>query len=307
MELRQLTTFLAVAHHLSFTRAAQELGYVQSSVTTQIKTLERDLGVRLFERLGRRVLLTAAGEELRGHSRDLLERCELARAATQRAHGRPHEFRGTLRVAAPGSLCAYRLPTVLQHVQQRFPQLSVVLGSADRATMLTNLADGELDVGLFLEEELHAPMLTVRRLGTEPLRLVAHPEHPLTTATRVSTTDLANHTLLLSEPRCAQRETMERELHRAGVRTTVMEFLSVEAQKRCAAAGLGLAPIPVRTALEDVERGELVILPWQVELDLGVFIAWHKHRQIPALNELIAAATNLWHADRTEWANTAVV
>ncbi|WP_082126945.1 LysR family transcriptional regulator [Allosalinactinospora lopnorensis] len=294
MELRQLATFLAVARHLSFTRASQELGYVQSSVTAQIKALESDLDAPLFERLGRRVTLTQAGHELRRHAQEILERAEQAREAVHVAHGRPHEARGILRVAAPGSLCAYRLPTVLRRLQDRFTRLSLVFGPAERTTVLDTLADGSLDVGFLLEESIVAPMLAVERLADEPLRLVAHPDHPLAASDRVATADLADQTMLVSEPDCAQREVVEREFQRAGIRPVVMEFLGVEAQKRCAAEGLGVAMIPVRAAAGETHRGELVVLPWQVAPVLGIYIARHKNRRIPALDALTHAARELW-------------
>ncbi|MBB4930960.1 DNA-binding transcriptional LysR family regulator [Lipingzhangella halophila] len=294
MELRHLTTFLAVAHHLSFTRAAQELGYVQSSVTVQVKSLENDLDVALFERLGRRVTLTPAGEELRTHARELLERAEQAREAVQLAHGQPHQVNGTLRVAAPGSLCAYRLPGVLRRLKERFPRLSLVFGPAERATVLDTLTDGSLDVGFLLEEDIVAPRLAVERLADEPLRLVAHPSHPLAAAEAVTTADLGDQTMLVSEPDCAQREVIEREFQRAGIRPVLMEFLSIEAQKRCAAEGLGVAMVPIRSAADELHRGELVTLSWEVTPTLGVYIAHHRDRRIPALDALAPITRDLW-------------
>src|SRR5205085_1716252 len=83
MELKHLATFLAVARHASFTRAAAELGYVQSSVTAHIKALEADVDTPLFRRLGRRVALTDAGRELRGHAKLLLDQAERAREAVR--------------------------------------------------------------------------------------------------------------------------------------------------------------------------------------------------------------------------------
>ncbi|RNL86455.1 LysR family transcriptional regulator [Halostreptopolyspora alba] len=294
MELRHLTTFLAVAHHLSFTRAAQELGYVQSSVTTQVKTLENELDALLFERLGRRVTLTQAGQELRQHARELLERADQAREAVRVAHGRPHQASGTLRVAAPGSLCAYRLPGVLRRLKERFPRLSLVFGPAERATVLDTLADGSLDVGFLLEEDIVAPRLAVERLADEPLRLVAHPSHPLATANSVATADLAEQTLLVAEPECAQREVIEREFQRAGIRPVLMEFLSMEAQKKCAAEGLGVALVPLRIAEDELHRGELAVLPWRVTPTLGIYVAHHRQRRIPALDALTEITRDLW-------------
>lgn len=294
MELRQLTTFLAVARHLSFTRAAQELGYVQSSVTAQIKSLESDLGVTLFERLGRRVVLTQAGQELRRHAQELLEHAEKARTEVRAVHGHPHEMHGTLHIAAPGSLCAYRLPGVLRCLRERFPRLNLAFGPAGRAEVLDGLTDGSLDIGFLLEESVAAPMLVVEELAEEPLGLVATPDHPLAGVRRVATADLGAYTMLLPEPDCSQRLLIEREFQTAGIRPVVMEFVGVDAQKRCAAEDLGVAMVPVHAAAEEIRRGELVVLPWEHAPILGVHVARHKNRTIPALHTLSATAREHW-------------
>src|SRR5438046_264194 len=110
MELRQLETFRVVATQLSFTRAAATLDYAQSSVTAQIQSLELELGVRLFDRLGRRVALTDAGERLLEYAERLLSLADEARAAL--ADGA--EPAGTLTIGAPETVMTYRLPSVLR-------------------------------------------------------------------------------------------------------------------------------------------------------------------------------------------------
>ncbi|WP_206503422.1 LysR family transcriptional regulator [Streptomyces chrestomyceticus] len=296
MELKHLTTFLAVARHLSFTRAAQELGYVQSSVTAQIKALEKDLGTRLFERLGRRVTLTEAGRELRGHARRMLAYADEARDAVRGA-GDPAQVRGTLHIAAPETLCAYRLPPVLRALQDRFPRLRVVFGPDSRTTLLANLRDGALDAGFLLEESVRDPVAHAERLTDEPMALIAHSGHPLARRTRVRTADLATQTLLLMDHTCAQRDLMDRELRSAGVRPAVMEFLSVEALKRCAAAGLGVALLPAVAVADEVARGEVAVLPWTCRPALGVHLVRHKDRSpTAALTALAGIAREHWAA-----------
>ncbi|MER5886684.1 LysR family transcriptional regulator [Streptomyces sp. NPDC001941] len=295
MELKHLATFDVVARHLSFTRAAQELGYVQSSVTAHIKALERDLGVRLFERLGRRVVLTEAGLALRTHARTLLHCAEQATEAVRAAGGGAQSVSGTLRIAAPESLCAHRLPPVLRDLKDRFPLLRVIFGPASRSSLLQALTEGTLDAGFLLEEEVGGPMVTSRVLGEEELRLVAHPGHPFAGRSRVRTADLAEETLLLIEKGCAQREVMDRELARAEVRPAAMEFVSTEALKRCAAAGLGLALLPAAAVADEIQRGELVPLAWTCHPVLGVHLVLHKDRQpTAALRALTVLAEERW-------------
>src|SRR5262245_28513989 len=121
MELRQLTTFRTLARTRSFTRTAAELDYVQSNVSAQIRALEGELGVRLFDRLGRRVVLTEAGHRLLDYAERVLTLVDEARAVV----GEDDEVAGTITVGAPESLCTYRLPPVLREVRARHPRLRV--------------------------------------------------------------------------------------------------------------------------------------------------------------------------------------
>jgi DNA-binding transcriptional LysR family regulator len=295
VEMKHLATFLEVARSMSFTRAAEKLGYVQSSVTAHIKALEADLGAALFERLGRRIVLTTAGKELRGHAQHLVNYAEQTREAVRQAGGDPHEVRGTLHIAAPESLCAYRLPAVLGALQDRYPLLRVAFQPAGRAALLAALKEGSLDVGFLLERDVTATMITAELLAREPLLLVARPGHPIADEQSVQTLQLADQTLLLIEKGCAQRELIDAELNEAGVDPVTMEFVSVEAIKKCVEAGLGVAMLPESTVSGEIQRGELVVLPWARSPHLGIYMITHKSRQpTRALHDLASLARARW-------------
>src|SRR4051794_12258342 len=116
MELRQLAAFDAVVRTGSVTRAAVELNYVQSSVTAQIQALEADLGVRLFDRIGRRLALTEAGRHLAPIAQRMLALMDEAREAVVQ----PASPRGTVTISAPESVCTYRLPALMQRCRAEF-------------------------------------------------------------------------------------------------------------------------------------------------------------------------------------------
>jgi DNA-binding transcriptional LysR family regulator len=295
VEMKHLATFLEVARAMSFTKAAEELGYVQSSVTTHIKSLEADLDVQLFERLGRRIVLTPAGEELREHARTMTAYAEQAREAVRQAGGDAHEVRGTLHIAAPESLCAYRLPAVLRTLQDRYPLLRVVFRPAGRTALLAGVKDGSLDVGFLLEESVTAAMTVAEVLAEEPLLLVARPGHPLTREAEVATRRLADQTVLVIEKGCAQRELIDAELRGADIDPVTMEFVSVEAIKKCAAAGLGVGLLPASTVSEETQRGELAVLPWTRAPRLGIHMITHRARRpTRALHDLASLARECW-------------
>src|SRR3712207_2814367 len=187
MELRQVQTFQVVAEELSFSRAATKLGYVQSSVSAQVSALERELGVPLFDRLGRRVKLTDAGGVMLAHSRKLLALAEETKGAVVDAGVGSGEVTGSLTVSAPETLITYRLPQLLALFHERHPKvrLSVrpstigrLVGAARRA-----VEDGTVDVAFVLDETLDERVrladLAVETLATEDITVIAPASHAL--------------------------------------------------------------------------------------------------------------------------------
>src|SRR5262249_10652289 len=142
MELRQLQTFRVLATTLSFTRTASLLGYVQSSVTAQIQALEEELGVRLLDRLGKRVALTDAGARLLQYSERMLDLADEARAAVTGSG----EISGSVTISAPETLCTYRLPVALQQFRARYPGVRLMFRPGSVAELRQRVSDGGLDV-----------------------------------------------------------------------------------------------------------------------------------------------------------------
>ena len=216
MELRHLETFRAVAGASSFTRAAAELGYVQSAVTAHVQALEAELGVKLFDRLGRRIALTAAGRELLPYARRLSELSVEARTAVC-GGGEPV---GEVTVSAAETLCAHRLPPVIRELGECYPRVRVrflptATGALD-ADLVKAVGNGEVEAAFVMEEDLEENRygkprssensarvsvvpgpLAVEQLSEEPLVVVASPDHPLSRARSINPEDLDGVPLLL--------------------------------------------------------------------------------------------------------------
>jgi DNA-binding transcriptional LysR family regulator len=286
MELRQLHTFTAVAEQLSFTRAAEALSYAQSSVTAQIQALEAELGVPLFERLGRRVVLTEAGVRLRGYAARLIQLEAEARLAVPSAT----EPAGTLQIGAPESLCTYRLPPVLARFRERFPRVKLVFRPGNCTDLMRRVADGSLDVVFVLDEETSHPGVRSTPLRREPIRVLARPDHPLASRRGVTSQDLAGETILHTEADCAYRLMFDRALAESGVRPDVaVEFSSLEAIKQAAIAGMGLAVLPEVSVEAEIAMGRLAALDWRPD-DFAVLtqVTWHKDKWLsPALTAFL--------------------
>jgi DNA-binding transcriptional LysR family regulator len=297
MELRHLRTFRAVATRRSFTRAARELGYVQSAVTAHVKALEADLGVRLFDRLGRNIALTQAGSELLRYATAILDLADGARAAI--ANG--GEPAGTLHVSAAETLCVYRLPSVLEQFGKRFPEVRVVFepsksGTLD-PTLRRELSEGVVDAAFVIERE-HGDLggLVAEPLVREPLMLVAKPGHPLAEAGEVRPADLAEESVLMAEKGCGFREVFEEQMAGVGVEPKAeVEFTSSEAIKRCVEGGMGVAVLAAVSVAEEVRSGRLVALNWS-EPGFHVSTQMIRHRDkwlSPALRAFLATTNDI--------------
>jgi DNA-binding transcriptional LysR family regulator len=294
MELRHLSTFRTVAAELSFTRAAAQLGYVQSAVTSHIKALEDELGVRLFDRLGRRIVLTHAGSQLLDYAVRILQLTDEATAMISDV-GEPT---GPVTVSAPEMLCAYRLPPVIRELHRQHPGIRLVFranptGALDPSLRLA-LANGDVDTAFVLDENLASTgTLSVEHLASEPLVVVTGPQHPLAQAPAIGPADLDGVPVLLTDKGCGYRRVFERALHGAGARPAIAgEFTSGETVKRCVEASTMIGVLARISVTAELDAGHLIALPWNgPPLTLSSYLIAHRQRSISPAHAALRATT----------------
>jgi DNA-binding transcriptional LysR family regulator len=292
MDVRQLTTFRLLAQTLSFTRAAAALNYAQSNVSAQIHALEEELGVRLFDRLGRRVALTEPGHRLLAYSEQILDLLAEARNALATAE----EQEETLLISAPESICAYRLPLALRALRARHPYVRVVFRPCPVAELRRRVNVGDLDAAFLLEESFSSSTLVARTLSREPVHLVVAPDHPLAARDMVTPVDVRGHHLLLTERGCSYRARFERRLSEADVYpASTLEFASIEAIKQCVMLGMGVAVLPQMTVAAELKDNRLVALPWSDgDFHTLVQLVHHKEKgQSRAMQAMVAVADSV--------------
>lgn len=289
MELRQLITFCTVASTLNFSRAAEVLNYVPSNVTMQIKALEDELGVRLFDRLGKQLVLTSAGKRLLPHIQGVLNKLDEARSVVHDNE----DLSGTLTISANEVLCAYRLPVVFHLFRSRHPGVRLIFRSVPNQELKQTLFEGTADVVFMLDESIRSSGLAVEPLVEETFRLFVAPDHPLAKLDVLRLEDFHGQVFLTNEKGCPYRTMFDRQFEKEGIDSiTYLEFHNAEAIKQCAITGIGIAFLPEVTAVAEVERGDLVALPWQIP-DLHVYtqMLWHKDKWLsPIILSFIEAA-----------------
>lgn len=287
MELRQLEIFRILAHELNFTRAAEQAHCVQSNVSVQIRAMEEELGVQLFERLGQHVKLSAHGERLLPYAEQILRLLEEARTVTKDGNNPA----GPLLVGSPESVLTYRLPPVLQVFRAKFPEVDLAFRAVGGSELVPQLERGQLDMGLVIDDEMKGSNLEVESLCAEPLTLLAQPQHRLLSRRAVKPEDLREEPFLLTDAGCAYRSKLERALAAAHVRPrAIMEFTSVETIKQCAALGMGIACLPAIVATSEIATGKLAALPWSgADLSMRTLAVWHKDKWLsPAMEAFLS-------------------
>jgi DNA-binding transcriptional LysR family regulator len=282
MELRQLQTFCCVAETKNFTKAARELHYSQSNVSMQIQALEEELGVCLFERLGKRVILTKAGECLHSYASALLRLADEASRTVKEFE----RVRGALTIATSESIGTYRLPSILHQFRKHYPQVQIVVRptiNIDNLEMCRQLSENEVDIALILQ---HSPLqfeqLIVKSLTKESLLLVTHPFHRLVSKRAIDAQDLARETILLPGIGCTYRGIVERVLtDGVGTPASVIEVNSIEAIKQCVKSAMGIAILPHMAVQAELAQEDLVALAWErPELSAVIQLIWHKDKRL---------------------------
>lgn len=205
MELRNLQTFSKVCETMSFSRAAEELGYAQSTVTAQVAQLEEELGVPLFDRSGKRFRLNAKGEELLAYANRLTALADEARASVSD----DRTPRGLLRLGTVDSLGTALLPAVLREYLLACPQVRVQVLTGSTREILEMLRQGRIDLMLTLDEKLHDPDLVCAWEREEDILFLCAPGHPFA-GKEISLAQAVEENLLLTEQRCNYRGALER-------------------------------------------------------------------------------------------------
>lgn len=259
MTLTQLSTFIAIVENGSFTAAANQLGYAQSTITTQIKQLEDELNCLLFERLGKSLTLTQEGRRLIEYARKMLqiEREIMLEISSSEEPG------GILKMGVSESLCYQELPKMLANFKKQYPKVEIQLHFITHETFPSLLKKGELDLVYTLNPPIGAPELTLLYEKEETLGFYVSPNHPLANKEQVREKDLENMPLLLTGENCHFRKMLLKALYEKHIVPRIVLGASQnEILKQFAMDNLGIAFIPDITAENEMTAGVLRKLDW---------------------------------------------
>lgn len=296
---RQLRVFEAVARHLSYTQAAQELHLSQPAVSMQVRQLEDHAGLPLFEQLGKKLYLTEAGREMYQYSRRIAGALDEAGAVLEQLKG---VQRGRLDISV-ASTANYFATRLLAAFAKEYPGTSFSLDVTNRATLLRQLEDNEKDL-VIMGKPPEGMALATESFLENPLVLIAPPNHPLAGKQNIPLTQLQAETFVVREPGSGTFIAMERFFTEHGVTlTTGMEMTSNEAIKQAVEAGLGLGIVSIHTLELELETGRLITLDVDV---FPILRHWYVvHRKGKRLSP-VASAFKEFVMNRAAGLNTAM-
>ncbi len=284
MNLSQLKAFLAVAQDRSFSRAAEKLYLTQPAVSKQIQALEEGLGVRLFDRVGRSILLTQAGNILHDHAHIAFQTLEEARETINQLRGLQ---RGHLRISAASTIGTYMLPQPLGELKAQFPGIEISLAITNKARVVQQVLNHEVELG-FVGPPVEPAELEMEEYLLDELVLIMAPTHRLAREESVGVAELAEEVFILREQGSGTREIMEEELGRVRVNLKkAMELGSTEAIKQAVAANLGVSIVSKFAISLETLQGRLAVarLP-ELNLRRQLFVIHHGGRTLsPAAQE----------------------
>ena len=284
MNLSQLKAFLAVAQDRSFSRAAEKLYLTQPAVSKQIQALEEGLGMRLFDRVGRSILLTQAGNILHDHAHIAFRTLEEARETINQLRGLQ---RGHLRISAASTIGTYMLPQPLGELKAQFPGIEISLAITNKARVVQQVLNHEVELG-FVGPPVEPAELEMEEYLLDELVLIMAPTHRLAREESVGVAELAEEVFILREQGSGTREIMEEELGRVRVNLKkAMELGSTEAIKQAVAANLGVSIVSKFAISLETLQGRLAVatLP-ELNLRRQLFVIHHGGRTLsPAAEE----------------------
>ena len=261
MENFRLKVFRAVAKHLNFRKAAEELCLTQPAVTLQIKTLEQYLGVQLFDRSGARISLTSAGSVLLKYAHNIEELESAALAALSLLAG---DQRGDLRIGASLTIAQYILPHLLGAFQQQHPQVRPHVTTCNTEQVLEALVARDVSVGFIEGPALRRDVHTETFLEDE-IVLMVPPAHEWSERGFVEPAELKQERMIMRERGSGTRRVVEMALQKAGVQAKqlklAMEFDSTEGIMTAVEAGLGIGFASLWSISKALQLGSLRVVP----------------------------------------------
>jgi DNA-binding transcriptional LysR family regulator len=267
MEIRQLKAFLAIAEAKTFTAGARRVNVTQAAISMQIRQLEDEVGIPLFTRTPRRVILTEAGERLLDRARRILREHDAALAEISEIAGAEH---GRLRIGSASAMfTTTQLPWILERLKNKFPNAEITVSSGTSQVLVDKIMHGDIDIA-FISLPVEAASVQTDLLFSDEIVAIAHPGHPLAKQKVISAAALAGESLILGEKGGNTRRMIDDFFDMANVKpNVVMELSRQEAINQMVESKIGVGIAGAKAVSKEIADGKLI--SWFIE---GAEIKW---------------------------------
>ncbi|HEX6278455.1 MAG TPA: LysR family transcriptional regulator [Pyrinomonadaceae bacterium] len=267
MEIRQLKAFLAIAEAKTFTAGARRVNVTQAAISMQIRQLEEEVGLQLFTRTPRRVILTEAGEYLLERARKILREHDSALAEIAEVAGAEY---GRLRIGtASGTFAMNQLPRILHRLKEKFPNSELTVSSGTSQRLVDKMMHGEIDTA-FVSLPVDNANITTESIFSDEIVAIAHPSHRLAKEKFISAATLAGEDLILGERGGNTRRMIDEFFAAANVKPNItMELSRQEAINLMVENNLGVGMAGAKSVAREKRDGKLIT--WLIE---GAEIKW---------------------------------
>jgi DNA-binding transcriptional LysR family regulator len=277
MDVRDLQVFLSVSKHLNYTRAGEEINLSQPSVSVRIHQLETELGMKLFEQLGKKVVLTDAGQLLVPYANRVIAAVDDAQHAIEELKGLE---RGSMRIGASTTPGMYLVPQVVAHFKRLHPKIDIQLRIKDTREVEDGVLRNEFDFG-FVGGHLTTAEVDAISWLTDELLLVVPPTHKFAKRKSIGKFDLRLERFILREPGSATRATIVNQANKSDLELeTIIEMENPESVKKAVQSGLGIAFISKFAVTTELKAKSLVavsIRDLKIQRELKIVHRMDKH------------------------------
>lgn len=285
MELKYLNTFRTIVTEGSFTKAAKKLNYTQSTITFHIGQLEQELSVKLFEKIGRRMMLTKAGEQLIPFIDEILTSVDKMRCFDSEAA----KYQGNLHIGVGETLLCYQLPHILKEFHRKAPKIRLFLQSMNCCDIRDQLLNGTIDLGIFYEDiGGFGANLTTYSLGCYPVSLIASPDTAKIYPDFITPNQNIPLPFIINEPTCIFRQIFEQYLREKYILLDyTIELWSIPTIKNLLKNNMGISFLPEFAVEEELQKGELAKIPTDLaDPHISAVCGHHKNKWISPAMEL---------------------
>nr|WP_024836675.1 LysR family transcriptional regulator [Clostridium sp. 12(A)] len=282
MDFKYLYTFKTIVEEGSFIKAAAKLNYTQSTITFQMGQMEQELSTKLFEKIGRRMMLTKAGKQLVPYVNDVLTSVNKMRYFENDLA----ECQGDLQIGIAETQLCYKMPPILKEFHQQAPNARLFLRSMNCYDIRDELINGTLDIGVFYENVSgYGSNLITIPMGTFPIILVASPETKNRFPDFITPDQKIPISFIINEPNSIFRQLFERYIREKSILLDhTIELWSIPTIKNLVKSSVGISFLPKFSVQEELDRGELVEIPTDLSnVQVSAVCGYHKNKWISPL------------------------